>query len=101
VREIFGIFDVIKGLLGTISGLSALYGIIAWKVLYPKYQESIAKKIIYKRKCNELRDFALEQGGFQLREQKVESSYYKDFSVSCCYTQLVLVASYMILFIVK
>ena len=66
VREIIGLFDIIKGLLGTISGLSALYGIIAWKVLYPRYQDSIAKKIIYKRKCHELRDFALEQGGFHL-----------------------------------
>jgi hypothetical protein len=74
VREIVGLFDIIKGLLGTISGLSALYGIIAWKVLYPRYQESIAKKIIYKRKCHELRDFALEQGGFHLVEEPVENS---------------------------
>lgn len=94
-------FDVIKGLLGTISGLSALYGLIAWKVLYPKYQESIAKKIIYKRKCHELRDYALEQGGFELNEiQKVESQYYLDFFVGCCYTQLFLVISYMAYFII-
>ena len=101
MREIFGLFDVIKGLLGTISGLSALYGLIAWKVLYPKYQESIAKKIVYKRKCYELRDFALEQGGFRVIEDRVESSYLKDFLVSCCYTQLFLFVSYLIYHVIK
>lgn len=65
VREILDLFNMFKFLLGAISGLGAFYALIAFTYLSPKFQEFTAKKIIYKRKCLELRDIALKQGNFE------------------------------------
>jgi hypothetical protein len=60
VREIVDLFHQAKFLLGAISGLCAFYALIAFTYLGPKFQEYTARRIIYRQKCQELRDIALK-----------------------------------------